>query len=110
MKERKGFKEWLRKKVVAIKRSPQRIALFAYILTFLYYSLNLTSISNTTAKIQGNGMGLCGFVTMLFSILSIVCFLNAFPHRKKVNKAMLTLLFVMSGVVIFADYKYRSLI
>lgn len=110
MKERKGFKEWLRKKVVAIKRSPQRIALFAYILTFLYYSLNLTSISNTTAKIQGSGMGLCGFITMLFSILSIVCFFNAFPHRKKVNKAMLVLLFVMSGVVIFADYKYRSLI
>lgn len=110
MKENKGVREWLRKRVVALKRKPQKIALFAYLLTFLYYSLNLTSISNTTAKIQGKGMGLCGFATMLFSILSLVCFINSFPHRKKVNKPMLVLLFLMSLLVIFCDYRYRALI
>ena len=53
MAQKKGLKEWFRKKVVAIKRNPQRIGLVAFVLTFLYYALNLTSISNTTAKIQG---------------------------------------------------------
>ncbi len=110
MNQRKGFKEWGRKKIVSLKRNPQRIALVAYVLTFLYYALNLTCISDTTAKIQGSGMGLCGFATMLFSILSLVSFLNAFPHRKKVNKPMLILLFVMTGIIFYADYHYRSII
>lgn len=110
MAQKKGFKEWLRKKVVAIKRNPQRIGLLAFVITFLYYALNLTSISNTTAKIQGSGMGLCGFATMLLSILSLVTYLNAFPHRKKVNKPMLILFFVMIAAIIFCDYRYRSLI
>ncbi len=110
MSQRKGFKEWGRRKIVSLKRNPQRIALVAYVLTFLYYALNLTCISNTTAKIQGSGMGLCGFATMLFSMLSLVSFLNAFPHRKPVNKPMLILLFVMTGIVLFADFHYRSII
>lgn len=104
----KGLKEWVRKQIVSLKRKPQRIALVAFLLTFIYYALNLTHISNTTAKIQGSGMGLCGFATMLFSILGLVCFLNSFPHRKKVNKPMLVLMFLMAFVVIFCDYTYRS--
>ncbi len=110
MSQRKGFKEWGRKQIVSLKRNPQRIALVAYLITFLYYALNLTCISNTTSRIQGPGMGLCGFVTMLFSMLSLVSFLNAFPHRKPVNKPMLILLFVLSAIVLYADYHYRSLI
>ena len=106
----KGFKEWIRKKVVSIKRNPQRIGLVAFVVTFLYYALNLTCISNTTAKIQGNGMGLCGFATMLFSILSLVSYLNAFPHRKKVNKPMLILFVAMVLGIIFCDFTYRNLI
>ena len=62
--------EFFRKRIVELKRKPQTIALVALGIAFLYYSLNLTQISNTTAKIQGPGMGLAGFVTMLFSILS----------------------------------------
>ena len=77
--------EFLRKKLVSLKRKPQMIALLVLAAAFVYYSLNLTMISNTTAKIQGAGMGLAGFATMLFSMLSLVCFLNAFPHRKKTN-------------------------
>ena len=71
--------EMLRKFIVSLKRKPQNIAMAALVVSFLVYSLNLTSISNTTAKIQGGGMGFTGFCTMLFSILSFVCFLNAFP-------------------------------
>ena len=51
-------------------------------------------------------MGLAGFVTMLFSILSLVCFMNAFPHRKKVNIPMLILMFVMIGAIIYCDIYY----
>ena len=35
MAQKKGLKEWFRKKVVAIKRNPQRIGLVAFVLTFL---------------------------------------------------------------------------
>ena len=110
MAQRKGFKEHIRKLVVKIKRNPQKIGFLAFVLTFIYYSLNLTCISNTTAKIQGPGMGLCGFCTMLFSILSLVCYMNSFPHRKKPNVAMIIITAVMIGLVIFCDINYRSLI
>lgn len=105
-----GLKEMIRKFLVALKRRPQMIALAALVIAFLEYSLNLTVISDTTAKIQGTGMGLCGFATMLFSMLSMVCFGNAFPHRKKVNVPMLVLMFAMIGIVIFADVTYLNAI
>ncbi len=102
--------EFLRKIVVALKRRPQTIPLLVFGLAFLIYSLNLTHVSHTTARIQGTGMGLCGFITMLFSILSFVCFSNSFPRRKKPNVPMLALMFAMIGAVIFCDIRYRSLI
>ena len=105
-KQPSGAKEFARKRIVALKRKPQNIALIVLVIGFLYYSLNLTQISNTTAKIQGAGMGLCGFATMLFSMLSLVCFQNAFPHRKKVNIPMLVLLFLMLGIIIYCDIRY----
>ncbi len=101
-----GLKEAWRKFLVAIKRRPQMIPLVVLVAAFLVYSLNLMHVSDTTAKIQGAGMGLAGFATMLFSMLSMVCFMNAFPYRKKVNIPMLVLMFVMLGVVIFADVYY----
>ena len=101
-----GLKEAWRKFLVAIKRRPQMIPLTVLVVAFLVYSLNLMHISDTTAKIQGSGMGLSGFCTMLFSMLSLVCFMNAFPYRKQVNKPMLILMFVMLGVVIFSDVYY----
>ena len=102
------MKEFLRKTMVSLKRSPQNIPLVALAFAFVYYSFNLTKISDTTAKIQGQNMGLCGFVTMLFSILVFVCFLNAFPKRKKPNIAMLVIMYVMYAMIIVADLTYRS--
>lgn len=104
------MKEFFRKFLVGLKRKPQNIALAALVISFVYYSLNLTLISNTTSRIQGPGMGIYGFVTMLFSMLSFMCFINAFPHRKKVNKPMLILLIVMTAAVIFSDIMYRNII
>lgn len=103
-----ALKERKRKILVSLKRKPQMIALLVLLAAFLEYSLQLTVISNTTAKLMLSGMGLCEFVIMLFSILGLVCFLNTFPHRKPVNKWMLVLTFVMFSVVIYADIRYRN--
>ena len=98
--------EILRKWLVSLKRKPQMIALVGLAAAFVYYSFNLTQISNTTAKMYGNGMGLAEFATMLLSMLGLLCFLNAFPHRKKTNIPMLVLMFVMVGIVFYCDIYY----
>lgn len=103
-----GVKEFFRKKIVSLKRSPQTIPMVMLLATFLVYSFNLTSMSNTTAKIQGSGMGLCQFCMMLFSLLSMVCMLNAFPQRKKANIPMVVLMFVMFGIILFCDISYTN--
>ncbi len=105
-----GVREFFRKRVVALKRKPQTIPLFVLVIAFLYYSLNLTQISNTTALINGQNMGLTEFVTMLLSVLGLVCFLNAFPHRKKVNIPMLVLMILMVGVLVYCDIYYGGCI
>lgn len=99
-------KESIRKFIVSLKHRPQNIPLVMLVITFLYFALNMTHISDTTAKINGPNMGLCGFAVMLFSILSMVCFGNSFPRRKPVNKPMFILMFVMFGIILFADYTY----
>ena len=104
------WKERWRKFLVAIKRRPQMIPLAVLVVAFVFYSLNLMHISDTTARIQGAGMGLAGFATMLFSMLGFMCYLNAFPYRKKPNIPMVVLMFVMVGIVIFADVYYSSAI
>lgn len=101
-----SFAELKRKFMVSLKRNPQYIPLAALLVGFLIYSLNLTEISNTTAKLQGQGMGLCAFVSMLFSMLSLLCLLNAFPKRQKPNLLMILVMFVMFGCMFYADYTY----
>jgi len=103
-----GVKEFFRKKLVSLKRKPQMIPMIVLAIAFLYYSLNLTQVSNTTAKIQLPGMGLSGFCTMLFSMLSFVCFLNSYPHRKKTNIPMLVLMFTMLALLIVCDTFYMG--
>ena len=100
------MKEFCRKRLVALKRKPHMIPLVMLALAFIYYSFNLSQIANTTALINGPHMGLAEFGTMLFSTLSLVCFLNAFPHRKKVNVPMLALMVLMVCALIFFDTYY----
>ena len=102
------MKEFFRKTMVSLKRNPQNIALVGLALAFVYYSFNLTKISDTTAKVQGSNMGLCGFITMLFSILSFVCFLNAFPKRQKARVSMLVIMYLMFAAIVFCDIVYRG--
>lgn len=105
-KKPSAVKEFFRKQIVTLKRNPQNIPMAMLLISFIYYSLNLTNMSNTTAKIQGVGMGLCQFCIMLFSLLSIVCMLNAFPSRKKPVYPMVALMFVMFGIMVYADIHY----
>ena len=102
----KGVREFFRKLMVSLKRRPHNIALVMMFVTFIVYSFNLTKISNTTAFIYGDGMGLCEFATMLFSTLTFVVFLNAFPKREKPKIIFLVLLFVMIALVIVCDVIY----
>ncbi len=103
-------KESFRKFLVALKRNPQYIPLVMLLIAFLWYSLNLTDMSDTTAKIQGSGMGLSQFCIMLFSLLSLVCLLNAFPRRKKANLPMVILMFVMFAIIVYCDVHYMNAI
>lgn len=105
---RRGFKEFIRKFLVSLKRNPQNIAMVSLAAAFLVYSLNLTSIANTTAKVNLSNMGQCEFACMLFSILAFVCFLRAFPKRQKANKVMIALVFFMMAILIFVDVVYYS--
>ena len=105
-KPRRGFREFLRKSVVSLKRTPQHIPLLFLVVGFLIFSLNLSSIANTTARINGANMGQCEFAAMLFSILAFVVFLRTFPKRKPANKIMLGLLFGMLALLIFVDVTY----
>lgn len=104
----RGFKEFIRKFLVSLKRKPQNIALFVLLVGFVFFSLNLTSISDTTALINTDNMGQCEFAMMLFCILSFVVFLRTFPKRQKVKIPMLILTFLFLGIVVFADVVYLS--
>ena len=105
-KQGRGIKEFFRKRLVALKRSPQSIPLVTLVVAFLIYSLNLSAIANTTARINGANMGQCEFAAMLFSILAFVVFLRAFPKRKGANKILLGLLFGMLAFLVFVDVVY----
>lgn len=100
------LKERVRKLLVSIKRNPQFIPLLALTVAFLVLTLNLTDISNTTAKIQGKHMGLCSFVSMLLSMLSYVCMFSAFPKRQKPNWLLIALMLGMYAIVVFVDWYY----
>ena len=109
------IKERVRKFFVVLKKNPQSIPLVALLVAFLQFSLNLTSISNTTAKLvssrlEGTNAGLAAFITMLLTILSFVCMLNAFPKRQKPKVGMILLKMVMYGIIIFANIHYLSCI
>lgn len=107
VKRRRGFKEFVRKFFVGLKRNPQNIAMVMMLVTFLVYSLNLTIIARTTEKIGLPNMGQCEFVSMLVGILAFVSFLRAFPRREKPKMIMIGLTLLMLAATIFTDVVYK---
>lgn len=104
---RRGIKEFIRKFFVGLKRNPHNIAILMMLITFVVYSLNLTSIADTTAKVMGKNMGQCEFVSMLLGMLAFVSFLRAFPRREKPKTSMIVLTLLMDAVMIFCDIVYN---
>lgn len=102
------LKELVRKLIVSLKRQPSVIPLLMLLASFLYYSLNLTDVSNTTALVQGKGMGLAQFCIMLVNMLCMLCMLNAFPRRKKANVPMVVLVYVMLAVLLYCSSHYMD--
>ncbi len=105
---RSQLKESIRKFLVTVKRNPQAIPLIMMLIAFGIYSFNLTNVSDTTAQLQAKNMGLCQFCIMLFSLLSMVCLLNAFPRRKKPNYPIIGVAFVLFAIQIACAFFYRS--
>ena len=100
------LKERVRKFLVTLKRNPHFIPLTMLIISFVVLSFNLTKISNTTAVMNKSWMGLFAFVSMLLSILSMVCMLNAFPKRSKPNIPMVVVMLVFFTIIITCDLLY----
>jgi hypothetical protein len=101
-----SVKEAARKFMVTLKRNPQFIPFAMLLVSFAILSFNLTKISNTTATMNKMGMGICAFISMLLSILSMVCMLNAFPKRQKPKTAVVVLMLVIFAIIIAADIYY----
>ena len=106
VKEKKGFKEFLRKFIVSLKKRTNKIPQFVMIVAFVFYSVCLSNISNTTAYVNKSPMGLCSFVTMLLSVLAFVCSLRAFVPREKPKIVFVILMCLMEAVIAGADIWY----
>jgi hypothetical protein len=92
--------EWFRKQIVALKRRPSNIPFFVQAVILVVFSFNLTPIAETAGFAGIPYMALYSFVVFLASILIMVIFINAFPKRQKVKKAMIVLLFITMVLII----------
>ena len=113
-------KEWLRKKIVNLKRKPQHIAFLFFVVTSIIYlvGLNVTSPGPVSDFQSQPYLGLSVFIVTLFSILVLVLFMNSFPKRgikykkdgKKynVNFIMLALTFVFVIAMFLFDLLYYN--
>lgn len=112
--EKEGFKakakEWLRKKIVALKRNPQRIPLIWQAIVSFFFLIVLNTFSKSAFNMSVAWTGLLLFVNTLISILILALFLNAFPKRKPANKIFIGLLFVFIAGIITCDILYYVMI
>ncbi len=106
------LKEWFRKKIVTLKRKPQKISFFFYAISTIFFLVSLFTFSQASSAVASaaTGNGLVIFIDTLLSILVLVSFLNTFPNRKKVVIPMLVLVFVMSAAIIACDISVFVLI
>lgn len=105
-----AFKEWCRKRVVALKVKPQIIPLVVMAFTTIYFMLVLFTISKAVQFSSTNenttACGICTFITTLLSLLYLVSYLNAFPKRKKPNIFFIVLVGVMIAGQLACDVVY----
>ncbi len=82
------FKEFWRKQVVKLKKKTHTIPFFMLLVCCVFYLLSLNDLSKSSAVAFKSVpyLGISVFVNVLFSILVLVLFMNAFPKYPKVNK------------------------
>lgn len=109
------FKEFWRKQVVKLKRKTHSIPFFMLLVCGVFYLFSLNDLSKSSAVAYQlvPYLGISVFVNVLFSILVLVLFMNAFPKYPKVNKKtgkkspinipMLVLGFVFIVIMILLD-------
>jgi len=102
--------EWLRKKVVMLKRQPNYIPLVMLCITCLVFNLKLTSFSNTIALINEPGMGFCNFIVVLCSFLAIITYILAYPRREKPNIVSIVLVYAMLIISIVCQIVFHYFI
>lgn len=97
-------KERWRKFIVGLKRKPQNISFFILVISSVMFMCCLTFYSQSTIYFNEDWMGLLIFVNTMFSVLTLLLFMNTFPKRKKkMNIIMLVLTFIFMAVMIFCD-------
>lgn len=99
-----NLKERWRKFLVTTKRKPQRLAFFPLLVSTILWMIGIVYFGQATIYDNVPGMGLCIFVNTMFSILTLLLFMNTFPKRAKhMNYVMLALTFVFMAVMIACD-------
>lgn len=101
-----GLKERGRKFIVKLKRRPMNIGFFVLIISTIVSLCSLGSWSQLglqpSYKMEMQGM--CVFINILFGILVLMLFMNAFPKRsKKPNYIMYGLLILFMLILIGLD-------
>ena len=102
--------EWLRKKIVYVKRNPSIIPLIFMVISCLVFNLNLEDYSRTTLALLMDTMGLTLFAISLFSYLAIVTYLSAYPKRQKPSYVKIILSILMIAGSIALELYYHHLI
>lgn len=99
-----NLKERFRKFLVTTKRKPQRLAFFPLLIATFLWMIGIVYFGQVTIYVDVPAMGLCVFINTMFSILTLLLFMNAFPKRgKQCNYIMLALTFVFIAVIITCD-------
>lgn len=105
-----GLKERIRKFVVSLKRKPQNIPFFVLVISSVVFMCSLVYFSQVTIMLDINWAGFLIFVNTMFSVLTLLLFMNTFPKRKKkINVVMLVATFVFMAVMLFCDFYWWHL-
>ncbi len=96
-------KEALRKLLVTIKRKTYFIPLMFLFVSCFIFSTKMTHYSDCIAVVYAKGMGLCFFINTLCSMLAIITFVLAFPHREKPKMALIVIVVIMNIIIIASE-------
>lgn len=97
-----AVKERGRKFIVKLKRRPMNIGLFVLLISTIVILCSLGNLSQLGlgSQYQKEYQGLCVFIDILFGILVLVLYLNAFPKRSKHPKWVMYALTIVFMVIL----------